>query len=86
MRPRLPAMLLVPGGLGQRFAFLGYRQFFGLRSLLAVSSVASGRIEFVSRSLVCAAALRTIRLLSVALHPVLPRRSYFQLPGRKLRR
>jgi hypothetical protein len=49
MRPRLPAMLLAPGGLGQRFALLGYRQFFGLRSLLAVSSVASGRIEFGSQ-------------------------------------
>src|SRR4051794_7753373 len=47
MRPRLPAMLRAPGGLGPRFAFLGYRRFFGLRSLLAVSSVASGRIEFV---------------------------------------
>lgn len=49
MRPRLPAMLLAPGGLGQRFALHRYRQFFGLRSLLAVSSVASGRIEFVSQ-------------------------------------
>ena len=29
--------------------FAGYRRFFGLRSLLAVSSVASGRIEFVSQ-------------------------------------
>jgi hypothetical protein len=50
MRPRLPAMLLVPGGLGPRFAFCRYRRFFGLRSLLAVSSVAYGRIEFVSRA------------------------------------
>ena len=49
MRPRLPAMLLAPGGLGQRLALSRYRQFFGLRSLLAVSSVASGRIEFVSQ-------------------------------------
>jgi hypothetical protein len=48
MRPRLPAILRVPGGLGHRFALPRYRQFFGLRSLLAVSSVASGRIEFVS--------------------------------------
>src|SRR5438552_2349594 len=31
--------------------FPSYRRFFGLRSLLAVSSVASGRIEFVSRAL-----------------------------------
>ena len=29
----------------------GYRRFVGLRSLLAVSSVASGRIEFVSQAL-----------------------------------
>ena len=50
MRPRLPAILLAPGGLGHRFASLGYRRFFGFRSLLAVSSVASGRIEFVSRA------------------------------------
>ena len=49
MRPRLPAILHVPGGLGHRFALFGYRQFFGLRSWLAVSSVASGRIEFVSQ-------------------------------------
>src|SRR5208282_161308 len=40
MRPRLPAMLLVPGRLGPRFALWRYRRFFGLRSLLAVSSVA----------------------------------------------
>ena len=50
MRPRLPAILLAPGGLGLRLAFCRYRRFFGLRSLLAVSSVASGRIEFVSRA------------------------------------
>ena len=49
MRPRLPAILPVPGGLGLRFAWEGYRRFFGLRSWLAVSSVASGRIEFVLR-------------------------------------
>src|SRR3990172_12828741 len=29
---------------------LGYRRFVGLRSFLAVSSVASGRIEFVSQA------------------------------------
>src|SRR4051812_44321315 len=50
VRPRLPAILLAPGGLGQRLAFARYRRFFGLRTLLAVSSVASGRIEFVSRA------------------------------------
>jgi hypothetical protein len=49
MRPRLPAILLAPGGLGLRLASSGYRRFFGLRSFLAVSSVASGRIEFVSQ-------------------------------------
>src|SRR5207253_2248322 len=52
MRPRLPAILLAPGGLGPRLAFVRYRRFFGLRSFLAVSSVASGRIEFVSRAYV----------------------------------
>ena len=83
MRP-LPAMLQAPVGLGPRFAFRRYRRFFGLRSLLAVSSVASGRIEFVSRGF-GPAVLRTIRSLPVALHPVSPRRSYFQLPGGKLR-
>jgi hypothetical protein len=50
MRPRLPAILLAPVGLGLRFAFCRYRRFFGFRSLQAVSSVASGRIEFVSRA------------------------------------
>src|SRR5439155_8659783 len=50
MRPRLPAILLVPGGLGPRLALGRYRRFFGFRSLVAVSSVASGRIEFVSRA------------------------------------
>ena len=40
MRPRLPAMLLAPGGLDLRFALLRCRRFFGLRTLLAVSSVA----------------------------------------------
>src|SRR5665213_518017 len=50
MRPRLRPLLLAPGGLGLRFALDCSRRFFGLRSLLAVSSVASGRIEFVSRA------------------------------------
>jgi hypothetical protein len=49
MRPRLPAILSAPGGLGHRFALDCSRRFFGLRTLLAVSSVASGRIKFVSR-------------------------------------
>jgi len=50
MRPRSQAILLVPGGLGLRLALHRYQRFFGLRSLQAVSSVASGRIEFVSRA------------------------------------
>ena len=85
MRPRLPAILRVPGGLGPRFAFLGYRRFFGLRSLLAVSSVASGRIEFVSpRSIAPQFYGLSVRfqLLST---PCRHGRSYFQLPGGKLR-
>src|SRR5580692_4704681 len=45
----VPAMLLAPGRLGLRFALLRYRRFFGLRTFQAVSSVASGRIEFVSQ-------------------------------------
>ena len=40
MRPRPPALLLVPGGLGLRLALIGYRRFFGLRTFPAVSSVA----------------------------------------------
>ena len=44
-----PAMLCVPGRLGPPIRLAGYRRFFGLRSLVAVSSVASGRIEFVSQ-------------------------------------
>ena len=51
MRPCLPAILRAPGRLGHPFALPGYGRFFGLRSLLAVSSVASGRIEFVSQCL-----------------------------------
>src|SRR4051812_50145960 len=51
MRHRLPAMLSAPDGLGPRFVpqARDYRRFFGLRTLLACSSVASGRIEFVSQ-------------------------------------
>ena len=78
MRPCLPAMLSAPGRLGPRFAFR-YRRFFGLRSVVAVSSVASGRIRVRVAALDWATVLRTIRSLPVALHPVSPRRSYFQL-------
>src|SRR5439155_18052254 len=62
-----------------------YRRFFGLRSLLAVSSVAYGRIEFVLRVFVGPSVLRTICSLPVALHVALPGRSYFQLSGGKHR-
>ena len=37
-------------GLATDSPWFGYRQFFGLRSFLAVSSVALGRIEFVSQA------------------------------------
>src|SRR6266436_80328 len=73
-----PAMLLAPGGPGRRLASIGYRRFFGLRSSYAGSSVASGRIEFVSQPS-SAALLRTIRSLPVALHGASLARSYFQL-------
>src|SRR3954447_6944427 len=55
----------------------GYRRSFGLRSFLAVSSVASGRIEFVSPVLTELTFLRTIPSLPVALHEALLARSYF---------
>src|ERR1041384_3697794 len=41
--------LLLRTRLGHRLALHCYRQNFGLRSLVAVSSVTKGRIEFVSR-------------------------------------
>lgn len=44
-----PAILRAPGRLRRRFAFVGYRRSFGLRTFKAVSSVATGRIEFVSQ-------------------------------------
>ena len=79
MRPCLPAMLSAPGRLGPRFAWFRYRRFFGLRSVVAVSSVASGRIRVRVAARYWATVLRTVRSLPVALHPVSPRRSYFQL-------
>src|SRR6266446_4281190 len=78
MRSRLPAILLAPGGLGPRFAF-GYRRFFGFRSLLAVSSVASGRIEFVSRAYDARQLYGLSFRFPVALHIPSPVCSYFQL-------
>ena len=57
----------------------GCRRCFGLRSLVAVSSVASGRIEFVFWASTVPIALRTICSLSVALHLASRRRSYFLL-------
>ena len=48
--------------------FGGYRRFFGLRTLPAVSSVVSSRIEFVLGIAIGFLSLRTIRSLPVALH------------------
>ncbi len=48
--------------------FGGYRRFFGLRSLPAVSSVVPSRIEFVSGIATGFLSLRTILSLPVALH------------------
>ena len=49
--------------------FGGYRRFFGFRTLLAVSSVVSSRIEFVLGIAIGFLSLRTILSLPVALHP-----------------
>src|SRR4051794_5527542 len=57
--------------------FDSYRRSFGLRSFPVVSSVASGRIEFVSPVLIEPTFLRTIPSLPVALHEALLARSYF---------
>ena len=65
--------------------FVGCRRFVGLRSFLAVSSVASGRIEFVLQAPFGLSVLRTSRSLPVALHLTSRSRSYFQLSGGKLR-
>ena len=48
MRPR-PGYARRSGRASPPIRFPGYWRSFGLRSFLAVSSVASGRIEFVSR-------------------------------------
>ena len=48
MRPR-SGHAFRSGQASPPIRFAGYRRSFGLRSLLAVSSVASGRIEFVSQ-------------------------------------
>ena len=68
MRPCPGYRCCAPGRLGLRFALIGYRRFFGLRSVLAVSSVAYGRIEFVAGIVLDPSVLRTIRSLPVALH------------------
>ena len=79
MRP-CSGVALAPRRLG-RSARLGLarRRFFGLRSFLAVSSVACGRIEFVLQTLLGPSSLRTIHSLPVALHHASRRRSYFPL-------
>ena len=64
-----------------------YRRFFGLRALLAVSSVASGRIEFVSGVPLGLLSLRTIhslQLLSTSPRGDAVTYSYWRLapPGR----
>jgi hypothetical protein len=77
MRPR-SGDALRSGQASPPIRLAGCRRFVGLRSLLAVSSVARGRIEFVSQPF-WAAVLRTIRSLPVASHPASRRRGYFQL-------
>jgi hypothetical protein len=62
-----------------------------LSPVLRTSFIPSSLISRITPNRVCVAAsiaavLRTIRSLPVALHPVLPRRSYFQFPDGKLRR
>src|SRR6266571_7332496 len=78
MRSCLPTLLRV-GQAWPTIRFGGYRQFFGFRSPYAGSSVASGRIEFVSPRSRNSTFLRTILSLSVALHEALLARSYFRL-------
>ena len=46
--PLFRQCFFAPGRLGLRLAFDRYRRFFGLRTFLAVSSVAYSRIEFVA--------------------------------------
>src|SRR6266566_8682311 len=78
MRSCLPTLLRV-GQAWPTIRFGGYRQFFGFRSPSAGSSVASGRIEFVSPRSRNTTFLRTILSLSVALHEASLARSYFRL-------
>src|SRR6266404_6641242 len=79
MRPRLPAILLVPGGLGLRFAFLS------LSAVLRTSLIARSLVSRIKPYRVCiaalvwAAVLRTVRSLPVALHKASLACSYFQL-------
>src|SRR6266704_7032263 len=84
MRP-VPGNASCSGSASPPIRFLGYRRFVGLHSLLAVSSVASGRIEFVLQAAFGLSVLRTSRSLPVALHLTSRSRSYFQLSGGKLR-
>ena len=48
MRPCSGHASLLRAGLASDSLWIGYRRFFGLRTLLAVSSVACSRIEFVA--------------------------------------
>src|SRR5882724_1511353 len=67
-------------------------RFISLSAVLRTSFIVSSLISRIRpyrvcvAAFVCAAVLRTIRSLPVALHPVSSRRSYFQFPGGKLRR
>ena len=79
MRPCHRPCFAFRAGLANDSLGSRYRQFFGLRSFLAVSSVASGRIEFVSQAFHGPSFLRTILSFPVALHALSPRRSYFPL-------
>src|SRR2546426_948310 len=49
MRPRLPAILLVPGGLGLRLALDRYRRFFWLSFFLPTSLMASCPLAIIIR-------------------------------------
>src|SRR5438105_14411120 len=63
-------------GLASDSLFHRYRQFFGLRTLLAVSSVAPDRIEFVLRAAMARQFYGLSIHLGVAFHALSPGRSY----------
>jgi len=78
MRPCLRLCFSLRAGLANDSLGSRYRRFFGLRTYMAVSSVASSRIEFVSQAFPNLSVLRTILSFPVALHVPSPKRSYFQ--------